>query len=212
VKEQVRVQIARAFVDVEDRDVADRAPDALEEQLAAPDLPLITGPGTSRAAPYLQRIAGARFDSTLRRRGRWPGDSEPLEPDAPMRGHRSRAVAAALTLLFLGAVGVSSFGQDRPAPESPDDGSWGLLHPDAVAAASAGHALALARGVGGPPAEERSESGEGGADRPVASGISARRIVSRPGEVTGPRPPRVASVGARLLGLPAAPANAPPRS
>jgi hypothetical protein len=126
-------------------------------------------------------------------------------PDTTMRGHRSRRSTLALALL-LGTVGASSL--DRvatPAGDGPQHG-WSDALPGATWAAVAPSAKA----PGGAP-------GSDGTDRHVAPltqrasdearATRARRIVHLRGLGGWPSPS-----GARLLGLPGYPAQAPPRS
>jgi hypothetical protein len=112
----------------------------------------------------------------------------------------------------MGAVGALSFGHGATAPGIPDGGAWGAEQPGAIAASEAGDALTPTRGFGGPLVDERSESGDGGRTRPTKAPAARHRLAATSSGANRLGPARVGSVGARLLGLSATPANAPPRS
>lgn len=129
-----------------------------------------------------------------------------------MRGHRSRFAHFALALL-LGAAGASSSRPDpaqaSPAPE--------LEGPAAVAATAQRsplwtEALKSSNGLVRLGAEERTGSDTG--DRPRAASPRAAQAWPAPRlpERCNSGSPPGGAAGARLLGLPNAPANAPPGS
>lgn len=129
-----------------------------------------------------------------------------------MRGHRSRLQNLALALL-LGAAGLASSGLSAPpAPTAePVDSDW-TVGADRLLAW--GEATEPLRGFGG-TFRAPVGAGDGGAPRsgrasfalqlePVVAPVPARERVREL--------PRTTGTGARLLGLSASPANAPPGS
>lgn len=131
-----------------------------------------------------------------------------------MRGHRSSLAALALALL-LGTAGAPS-----NARVAFDAGlrAWGsgaghATRADALTSPLWEQALASQRGDTGRSVEERTGTGDGSADR---HGLPRRATYAStpvpPASAPRPTTPRPHGLGARLLGLPAAPANAPPIS
>jgi hypothetical protein len=132
-------------------------------------------------------------------------------PDVPMRGHRSRFALLPLALL-LGATGAfpSMIGSTEAAPST---GEAQL----ATAVAPAPHtppwseARGSSYGSARPLLDERSGRDDLRRARPPTRPITHRGGHS-PQDTSPTLSRRHAATGARLLGLPTAPANAPPRS